>query len=59
MKCLCCNGEGNYSEGLGIPYGDCGYCKGKGRIGFGKSLWWWFIGTRFFSRLYHFFPGVD
>ena len=48
MKCPLCNGEGGYSEGLGIPYCDCSYCDATGRIWFGKRIWWWWLGTKMY-----------
>jgi len=51
MKCPLCEGEGGYSEGLGIPYGECSLCRGKGRVWFGKRIWWWFIDTMLFTHI--------
>lgn len=51
MKCPLCDGEGAYGEGTGIPYADCSYCNGTGRVWFGKCLWWWWIDTKIHSLI--------
>lgn len=56
MKCPLCDGEGGYSDDFTIPYHDCEYCKGTGKVWFWKRFWWWWIDTKvhyFICKTWH------